>query len=199
MEETPENVVDPQQPIEEPKKKKRVISPEAEAKMLENLARAREQRNINRTNTTKYPKGKKRERAKEMYEADINAKAEEKAKKLAEELIAKKQQEEELSEFRKWKESQTEKPADTEPESEPETKPKKKTTKKAEEPKKATKKAVSAKPAKPAKAPSAKSPKTPKAKVQKRSTQPAESQEPSWSNSTDIYGSSGFNIDDFLG
>ncbi|KAJ3028973.1 hypothetical protein HDV00_009894 [Rhizophlyctis rosea] len=90
---------------EEPPKKKRQISPEQKKVMMENLAKAREARAANRVNLSKYPK-EKRARTKELYEADIEKKAEEKARKLAQELLEKEKQEAELLEFRKWKEEQ---------------------------------------------------------------------------------------------
>ncbi|KAJ3024102.1 hypothetical protein HDV00_001008 [Rhizophlyctis rosea] len=121
--------VDPQE-SNPPPKKKRQVSAEAKAKMLENLQKAREAKAANRKNVTKYPKNK-RERAVEMYNLDITAKAEalaaEKAEKLAEELIRKKEQEAELEQFRIWK---------TQQQTQQQTEEKRSTKKKATPPKK---------------------------------------------------------------
>ncbi|KAJ3055790.1 hypothetical protein HK097_009172 [Rhizophlyctis rosea] len=86
-------------------KKTRVIFPEAKEEMLENLKRASEAKAINRSNVTKYPK-EKRQRAKEMYEEDVNAIAEEKARKLAEKMLQEKEIQKELEMLRAWKKSQ---------------------------------------------------------------------------------------------
>ncbi|KAJ3055241.1 hypothetical protein HK097_011124 [Rhizophlyctis rosea] len=101
-------------------KKKRVISPEAREKMLENLKRARETKAQNRANITKYPKNK-RERATEMLNEDIDTLAEAKAKKLAEKMLQEKEAQQELEMLRSFKKSQESKGAET-----LETKPKRK-------------------------------------------------------------------------
>ncbi|KAJ3051348.1 hypothetical protein HK097_007659 [Rhizophlyctis rosea] len=113
-------------------KKKRVISPEAKEKMLENLKRAREAKAINRSNVTKYPK-EKRQRAKEMYEEDVNSIAEEKARKLAEKMLQEKKTQRELEMLRAFKKSQ-----ETTNEPEPKKPKAKKTQVKTKKPKKQT-------------------------------------------------------------
>lgn len=110
-----------------PVKKKRQMSTEAKAKCMENLQKAREQRAANRANLTKYPKAK-RDRAKEMYEADIAKKSEEKARALAEKIIEDQKTKEELAAFRRWKEEQK---ASANSSSDVQTPPKKRATKRA--------------------------------------------------------------------
>ena len=170
--------------VQESPKKKRVVSPEQKKKMMENLEKAREKRAMNRANLAKYPK-EKRERTKELYEADIEKKAEIKAQKLAEELLRKKEQEKELEEYRKWKESQGKDNEETLVDE----KPTKKKVAKTETPKKS----VSAKPA----TKSSKS-STPRKKATRTQEQP-EQTDGYQSNSIEYYDSqASFNIDDFL-
>jgi len=169
--------------VQESPKKKRVVSPEQKKKMMENLEKAREKRAMNRANLAKYPK-EKRERTKELYEADIEKKAEIKAQKLAEELLRKKEQEKELEEYRKWKEQ-----SKNNEEKLPDEKPTKKKVAKTEAPKKS----VSAKPA----TKSSKS-STPRKKATRTQEQP-EQTDGYQSNSIEYYDSqASFNIDDFL-
>lgn len=100
-----------QEQVPEPPKKKRVISPEAKEKMLENLQKAREARAVNKkANIKKYPIAK-RERAKEMLDQDIDKRAEQKAKELAKKILEDQEREKELEEFRKWKSQPKEEPA----------------------------------------------------------------------------------------
>ena len=189
------------QPIEETQqqqetttKKKRQVSPEQKANMLEILEKTRFARAANQKNVTKYPKAK-RERAQEMYQVDIEKKAEGKARLLAEELLRKKEEQAELEQFRKWKQSQSQskEPKESLPE-EPEPKPKKKPSKKTPEIPKKTLQQPSAKNA----------PKTSKSSAtRKKSTKGQQEQEmetPLYTLSDDYYGSSQatFNIDDFL-
>lgn len=86
-------------------KQKRKVSEEARKVMLANLEKARATRAANRRNVTKYPKHK-RDRALEMYQKDVESKAQEKLRLLAEETLRKKEEEKELEQFRKWKANQ---------------------------------------------------------------------------------------------
>ncbi|KAJ3051750.1 hypothetical protein HK097_007238 [Rhizophlyctis rosea] len=163
--------------VEQPKKKKRVISPEAKKVMLENLAKAREAKKKELKNPTvrltKYPK-EKRERAKEMYEEDIEKKAEAKAKELAFKLLKEEREKEEMEAFQAWKESQ----------------------KSAPEPR--TKKKAATKPKPKAKA--ATKPKAPPKKVVKRKV--VEEEEEDFDRYAEYAGGSmsfgGINMDDYL-
>ncbi|KAJ3024495.1 hypothetical protein HDV00_000911 [Rhizophlyctis rosea] len=178
-----------------PAKKKRTISPEQKAKMMENLQKAREARAANRRNVTKYPL-KKRERTMELYAADIEKKAEQKAHKLAEELLQKKEQEKELEEYRQWKQSQQEKAQEGEEEEEGKpSKEKKKATAKAKQ--------VSAKPA--AKRSTSSQSKATPTRKKKASQKPLsdsdEQNASSYSNNEDYgycHSTAGWSIDDFL-
>ncbi|KAJ3027891.1 hypothetical protein HDV00_010790 [Rhizophlyctis rosea] len=195
--EDPENqsIEQPEQPIEnaEPPKKKRVISPEAKKVMMENLAKAPEARAANRKNVTKYPKAK-RERAKELYEEDIEKKAQERAAALAEELLRKKEEQKELEEYRQWKKSQSSTSAGDE-EEEP---------KELKEPpkKKAVSKAVKATPSdsKKTKGSFAKSVKEKQPGKPKRTKikEPQSDTEVEMYTSYSMTPNTGFNIDDFL-
>jgi hypothetical protein len=90
-------------PTKQPKK--RVITPEAKEKMLANLKRARDVKTANRgANLKKYPI-KKRERAKEMYDQDVEEKAKSRAEELAKELLRKQDEDRELAKFKKWREN----------------------------------------------------------------------------------------------
>ena len=85
--------------------KERHITPEAKERMLANLKKAREAKAANRgANLKKYPVAK-RERAKEMYDADVEEKAKSRAEELAKELLRKQEEEKEVAEFKQWKES----------------------------------------------------------------------------------------------
>ncbi|KAJ3029111.1 hypothetical protein HDV00_009779 [Rhizophlyctis rosea] len=171
----------------EPPKKKRQVSPEQKAKMLENLAKARETRAANRRNVTKYPKAK-RERAQELYQEDIDKKAAEKARLLAEELIKKRQQEEELEEYRRWKQEQQEKTKEREaPEEKPVAK-KKPAPKKKETSSKSSSAKIAGNPS--------------KKSSRKTSTKQEVDQQPEEQDLYSLYSNNvsygGFNIDDFL-
>ena len=196
---TDQSIEEQQQEVpQEPRKKKRVVSPEQKAKMMENLEKARLARAANRKNVTKYPKAK-RERAQQMYQEDIEKKAEERAKQLTKELLEKEKQEQELAEYRKWKASQqTSGSQDRDPgslsgQSPQESPPVKK--------KSVTKKASS----QPKKAPtSAKGAKTEPAKRKAKPKNPVQYEEDqdesqSYSIQGDYnYSQGGWNIDDFL-
>lgn len=166
-------------------KKKRQISPEQKAKMLENLQKARETRAANRKNVTKYPKAK-RERAQQMYQEDIDKKAAEKARVLAEELLKKRQEEEELEEYRRWKQEQQEKPKEGE---EP-------VVKKKTAPKRKETSSKSSTTAKTAKNQSQKKPSRKASTKLEVDPQPEEQDQYSLYSNNVSYG--GFNIDDFL-
>lgn len=170
-------------PVEQPKKKKRVISPEAKKVMLENLAKAREAKKKELKNPgvrlSKYPK-EKRERAKEMYEEDVDRKAEEKAKELAQKLIEEEKQKQVMEEFKAWKESQKHAKESTP----------------APSKKKAPPKAAKAAPK------AVKKPKTPAKKVVKRRLVEEESEDEGYFDPSPAYGGhisyGGVSIDDFL-
>ena len=179
-------------------KKKRQISPEARKTMLANLEKAREARAANRANITKYPK-EKRDRAKQMYQEDVERKAEEKARLIAEEILSKKEQERELEEYRQWKKkSQSSQSLEEEPEvvaPKPKAKPKPKP-----KPKQPS--------AKSAAAPSKSTKSKPKKEKEREPSEERDEylmQPPTYPLSYltrggyGSYGGGGFNIDDFLG
>lgn len=87
-------------PEPKPTKKPRRQYTEAERKAHEeSLAKARAARAANRVNSVKWPI-KNRQRCKELYEQDVEKRADEKVKELAEKFAMEKQEREE---FERWK------------------------------------------------------------------------------------------------